>query len=137
MRKIIISDSDRCKLEALLSSERAAGTDSIARSEELRSELRRAKIIPSDDVPAGVVTVNSTVVLRDLDTDERETYTLVLPQNADIAESRLSVLAPVGTAILGEHVGDDVHWRVPGGWRRLQIEKVINPSERDSAILCN
>lgn len=132
MRKILISDSDRRKLDALLLS---AGPG--LRVDDLRAEIRRAEIIPSQDLPADVVTVNSTVVLRDLDTDERETYTLVLPQDADIAESRLSVLAPIGTAILGEHVGNDVHWRVPDGWRKLQIEKIINPSEREAAILCN
>ena len=132
MRKIMISDYDRRKLDALLLS---AG--SCVRLDDLRAELRRAEIIPSNELPADVVTVNSTVVLRDLDTDERETYTLVLPRDADINESRLSVLAPIGTAILGEHVGNDVHWRVPDGWRRLQIEKVMNPSEREAAILCN
>jgi regulator of nucleoside diphosphate kinase len=58
--------------------------------------------------------MNSTVVLRDLDTEEHETYTLVFPDDADIADGRLSVLAPVGTAILGQYVGDDLRWRVPG-----------------------
>lgn len=87
-----------------------------------------------DEVSDDVVTMNSTVVLRDLETGERETYTLVFPHEANIAEGRLSVLAPIGTAILGEHVGDDVHWRVPGGWRRLTIEKIVDQSERESAF---
>ena len=78
--------------------------------------------------------MNSTVVLRDLDTGEVETYTLVYPNHADIARNRLSVLAPVGTAILGYHVGDVVRWRVPAGVRRLRVEEVLFQPERVGAF---
>jgi regulator of nucleoside diphosphate kinase len=77
--------------------------------------------------------MNSTVVLRDLETNEKETYTLVFPDSADIAHDRLSVLAPVGTAILGQHVGDTIRWRVPQGMRRLKVEKVVYQPEREGA----
>jgi regulator of nucleoside diphosphate kinase len=86
-----------------------------------------------EDVPPRIVTMNSTVVLRDLDTKEDETYTLVFPDAADIATDRLSVLAPVGTAILGERVDDVVRWRVPQGWRRLKVERVVYQPEREGA----
>ena len=75
--------------------------------------------------------MNSTVVLRDMDTKEKETYTLVFPDSADIAHDRLSVLAPVGTAILGQHVGDIIRWRVPQGLRRLKVETVVYQPERE------
>jgi regulator of nucleoside diphosphate kinase len=102
--------------------------------DDLRAELDRPEIVRPEDVPHNVVTMNSTVVLRDVDTKERETYTLVFPDAADIANDRLSVLAPVGTAILGERIGDVVRWRVPQGWRRLKVERVIYQPEREGAF---
>ena len=78
--------------------------------------------------------MNSTVKLRDLDTKELETYTLVFPEQADIANDQLSVLAPVGTAILGQRVGDALRWRVPSGWRRFKIERVIYQPEREGVF---
>ena len=82
-------------------------------------------------MPADVVTMNSTVQLRDLHTNEVDTYTLVYPDCADIANHRLSVLAPIGTAILGYRVGDIIRWQVPAGWRKLKVERIIFQPERD------
>ena len=70
--------------------------------------------------------MNSTVRLRDLETGEEETYTLVYPDEADIGENKLSVLAPVGTALLGYRAGDVVEWPVPAGVRRFRIEEVVS-----------
>jgi regulator of nucleoside diphosphate kinase len=133
-RKIIISETDFERLQALLDSEFAAAIGPSEYLDDLRAELDRAEIVRPEDVPHNVVTMNSTVVLRDVDTKERETYTLVFPDAADIANDRLSVLAPVGTAILGERIGDVVRWRVPQGWRRLKVERVIYQPEREGAF---
>ena len=78
--------------------------------------------------------MNSSVVLRDLSSRELETYTLVFPEDADIAQGRLSVLAPVGTAILGQRIGDELKWRVPEGWRRFKIERVLYQPEREGVF---
>jgi regulator of nucleoside diphosphate kinase len=133
-RKIIITETDFEQLQALLDSEFAAAIGPSEYLDDLRAELDRAEIVRPEDVPHNVVTMNSTVVLRDVDTKERETYTLVFPDAADIANDRLSVLAPVGTAILGERIGDVVRWRVPQGWRRLKVERVIYQPEREGAF---
>lgn len=134
MRQIIITESDRRNLEALLSSEFAKVFGPSSRFDELRVELERARIVSPDVISNDVVTMNSRVALRDLETGERETFTLVFPNDADIAEGRLSILAPIGTAILGERVGDEIRWRVPDGWRRLKIEEVIYQPERERAF---
>jgi regulator of nucleoside diphosphate kinase len=134
MRKIYITQSDHQKLEALLSSRFVEVLGSSVDIDDLTVELGRAEIVSPDELPDDVVIMNSTVALRDLDTGERETYTLVFPQQADIAEGRLSVLAPIGTAILGERVGAEVTWRVPAGWRRLCIEKVADQPLRPLAM---
>jgi regulator of nucleoside diphosphate kinase len=135
MRTIVITESDHRNLQALLSSEFAKVVESAHQFDEQNAELQRAKIVPPDEVPNDVVTMNSKVVFRDLDTGELEIYTLVLPHEADIAEGRLSVLAPIGTAILGERIGDVVRWRVPAGRRFLKIEEVVHEPEPESA--CN
>lgn len=97
--------------------------------EMLRQELDRAKIVSSTDIPAGVVTMNSTVCLEDLDTHEEEIYTLVFPEDADLTQGKISVLAPIGTAMLGYEVGDSFEWDVPAGKRRLRVKRILYQPE--------
>lgn len=129
-RQIILTIEDHQRLETLLTSNLARIAGDTVRLDELRAELDRARVVPQCEVPGDVVTMNSTVALRDLDTNELETYTLVYPDRAAIANNKLSVLAPIGTAILGYRVGDELKWRVPAGWRRLKVEQVIFQPER-------
>jgi len=124
-RKIIITEADYERLESLLASEFAKVISPIEYLEDLRAELKQAEIVSPKRVPRNVVTMNSTVVLRDIETREKETYALVYPERADIANHRLSVLAPVGTAILGQRVGDELRWRVPARWLRFKVERVL------------
>lgn len=133
-RNIIITNSDRRRLQHLLESEFAAAIDPKNYLADLQAELRRAKIVDSAEVPDDVVTMDSTVRLRDLDSGEVETYTLVYPDQANIAENKLSILAPIGTAILGYCVGDIVRWRVPSGRHRLQVEEVLYQPEREGVL---
>jgi regulator of nucleoside diphosphate kinase len=118
-------------LESLLRSEFAEAIQQKSNLADLRTELERAEIVESVDVPADVITMESTVRLRDLDTGERETYTLVYPDQANIADNKLSILAPIGIGILGYRVGDVVRWRVPSGRRRLRVEEVVYQPERE------
>ena len=133
-RNIIITESDRRRLTSLLASDFAVAIQSRSYLMDLRVELQRAEIVDSADVPGDVITMNSTVRLQDLDTGEVETYTLVYPNEANIANSKLSILAPIGTAILGNHVGDVVRWRVPSGSRQLQVEEILFQPEREGAL---
>jgi len=129
-RTIIITNSDRRRLEHLLASEFTEAILPKSYLTDLRTELQRAKIVDSEEVPSDVITMDSTVRLRDLDTDEVETYTLVYPNQANIAENKLSILAPIGTAILGYRLDDVIRWRVPSGRRRLRVEEVVYQPER-------
>jgi regulator of nucleoside diphosphate kinase len=95
----------------------------------LAEELERAEVVSPKDVPADVVTMNSKVVLRDLGTFEEMTYVLVFPRDANIDAGAISVLAPVGTAILGYAKGDVVEWSVPSGVRRIRIDDVLYQPE--------
>lgn len=95
----------------------------------MTEELERAEVVLSKDVPPDVVTMNSKVILRDLNTSEEMTYVLVFPKDANINVGAISVLAPIGTAILGYAKGDVVEWLVPSGIRRIRIKKVLYQPE--------
>lgn len=133
-QNIIITDSDRRRLQHLLEREVAAATDLQTYLADLQIELQRAPCVTPAEVPDDVITMDSTVSLRDLDSGEDETYTLVYPDQANIAENKLSILAPIGTAILGYRVGDIVRWRVPSGRCRLQVEEVLYQPEREGVL---
>jgi len=133
-RRIHITQNDLKRLCHVVAAELELNDGSDRRLTDLIAELERAEVVLSDEIPNDVVTMNSTVVLRDVDTGETETYTLVYPDHANIARNRLSVLAPVGTAILGYRVGDVVRWRVASGLRRLRVEEVVFQPERVGAF---
>lgn len=132
-RKIMITAEDFERLQALVASKVVRVVSASDHLDDLQAELNRAQVVSPGSVAEDVVTMDSIVMLRDLDTGETETYTLVYPDRADIANHRLSVLAPIGTAILGYRVGDELRWRVPAGWRRLRVEQVLYQPEREAA----
>lgn len=91
----------------------------------LESELARAQIVPPEEVAADVVTMNSRVCFRDLQSGDEREVTLVYPNAASFEHGRLSVLTPVGAALLGLAVGDDIDWPMPtGDSRRLRVVAV-------------
>lgn len=83
--------------------------------EKLESELVRANVVPREEIPDDVVTMNSRVVFENETTGERREVTLVYPGNANIDAGRISVLVPIGTALLGLRVGQTIDWELPGG----------------------
>ena len=128
-RKIYVTELDRQRLEDLIATIEEFGHRDRNDIDALAAELRRAETVSAKDIPANVVTMNSRVVLRDLGSGEQKTYTLVFPRNANVDTGAISVLAPVGTAILGYAAGDEVEWRVPSGTRRFRIEEVLYQPE--------
>lgn len=133
-RQIVISDFDRRRLDALIAEHADHGLAERHYLEDLQGELERAWSVNPCDVPPDVVTMNSTVQLRDLDTGDTETFTLVFPEDADVMRQRISVLAPIGTAILGYRTGDVILWPVPQGRARLRVEQVLYQPERAGAL---
>jgi len=127
-RPIFITESDLERLKVLLVQQRAT-LKASKYSAELQAELERAVVVESKGVPADVVTMHSLVELVDLDTGDNEVYSLVFPEEADVAHGKLSVLAPIGTAVLGYRVGDEFEWKVPAGVRRLLVSKVLYQPE--------
>jgi regulator of nucleoside diphosphate kinase len=128
---LTISLADYNRLLALVDSARLDRRVPIENLELLEHELSRAEVVDASALPADVVAMNSTVWFRDVNSDETEKYTLVYPTEADVIRDRISVLAPIGTALLGYRTGDVVQWRVPSGKRRFEIVDVVqNAAER-------
>ncbi|HWW74793.1 MAG TPA: nucleoside diphosphate kinase regulator [Pyrinomonadaceae bacterium] len=127
---IYITELDRKRLEKLieLAGERSRRVNRqyLARLED---ELERAETVAPEELPSDVITMRSKVRLSDLDTGEEMVYTLVFPSEANFDEGKISVLAPVGTAMLGYRVGDAIEWQVPSGLRRLKVEELLYQPE--------
>ena len=127
--ELYITTTDRDRLEELLAAlPRRAGESQESR-EALERELDRALVVPSPEVPPDVVTMNSRVLVRDVDTGAEMELTLVYPLGANSRLGRVSVLAPIGVALLGYRAGDTVVWPVPSGLRRLRIVQVLYQPE--------
>jgi regulator of nucleoside diphosphate kinase len=128
---IYISRDDHSKLHLLLATLPASNGNSTLR--KLRDELDRAAVIDPAALPPDIVTMESTVQYEDLGSGEIEEYTLTFPDRADIEKKRLSILAPIGTALIGCRVGDVVNWSTPGGTRQLKIRRATPPSSEPAA----
>ena len=128
-RTIYITEFDMARLRELIADmKRFAyyGRDGI---KDLVAELDRGQLVAPQDVPHDVITMNSRACLVDLDTNEEMIYTLVFPKDADISQGKISILAPIGTAMLGYRVGDVFDWKVPDGTRRLKVKSVLYQPE--------
>ena len=128
-KQIAITEQDRKRLIDLILDAQSGEYRGSVYLDQLRGELHRAQIVAPQDIPADTITMNSKVALLDLDTQEEEIYTLVYPENADSAEGKISVLAPIGTAMLGYRVGDVFEWEVPAGKRRLKVDRILYQPE--------
>lgn len=130
-RNIVITRSDRDKLGKLIESARSTDREHL---EVLRAELDRAEVLDGDKAPRNVVVMNAWVTITDLDTGLMHEYQVVFPRDADLARKKVSVLAPIGTALLGYQTGSEIEWRVPGGVRRFRIDSVKRPMRPGLAL---
>lgn len=134
-KTIYITDNDMRRLQELILVARQFRKEEEKYLQELETELNRGKIIKSQDIPPDVITMNSEVHLRDLNTKEEITYRLVFPDHADANQGWVSILAPIGTALLGYRVGDIIEWKVPAGIAKLKVEKIIYQPEANGEDL--
>ncbi|KAF1687813.1 nucleoside diphosphate kinase regulator [Pseudoxanthomonas taiwanensis] len=114
---LIISSRDFARLEAMLDSPVLSRHPAAI---ALMDELNRAEVVPPEQVPPDVVTMHSQVECEDVASGEEHVLTLVYPNEADVEKGHVSVLAPVGSALLGLSVGQSIEWEAPGG-RKLNL----------------
>lgn len=128
-KNVTLTKADYERLMALVSVDLSPQDPDAGSIRELRTELERAVIVESGEVGADIVTMNSRVRIQDLDTGEQKEYTLVFPLAADFNQGKISVLVPLGTALIGFRTGDVVEWKVPGGIRKFKIKKILYQPE--------
>lgn len=120
---LIIAKTDYLRLMQLIEKTETDAADA------LDLEISRAKIVEGSNLPKDVVTMNSTVTFSDLDVEEETTIQLVYPQDADVTQLKISVLSPVGSALIGVKIGGTIEWPVPlGKVRRLKVVAVNQPN---------
>lgn len=102
------------------------------RFERLEAELARARVVPPGQIPRDVVTMNSRVVFENEETGERREITLVYPKDANIDSGKVSILVPVGTALLGLRVGQSIDWTLPSG-QKYRYRVIAVPYQPEAA----
>lgn len=126
-RQIFITETDKVRLTKLINTALIDGLQADKSFGDLNCEIEKAKIVEIDQLPKNVITMNSKVLIL-LNGNEEE-ITLVYPQEADLIENKISVLSPIGIAILGYREGDTIEWLVPSGSIEIQIMKILYQPE--------
>ena len=131
---IIMTWPDHARLTKLVEEQRYInpGVDSEA-FKRLRRELERAQLVTEKDIPSDVVTMDSQVQVFDLEMGDRYVFTLSWPNQQKTADDRINVLAPLGMALLGSRVGQEIEWPLPDGTCRLRVEEVLFQPESRAA----
>ena len=128
-RRIYVTEPDYRRLSGLIEITRDRNGVDIEYLNTLEAELDRAEIVDPKRIPANVITMRSKVRLKDLVSGESKIYSLVFPTEANFSEGKISVLAPIGTAILGYKSGDSIEWPVPSGLRKLRVDEILYQPE--------
>jgi regulator of nucleoside diphosphate kinase len=126
---ILMTDADTRRLRSLTRRLKASGRSRMDRIAALNHRISTANIVSPEDIPRNVVTMNSRVRLRDLDSGKRLVLTLADPFDVTPFGDRLSVAGPCGVALLGKRVGQIVQWTLGAKTRRYRIEQVIYQPE--------
>ena len=128
---VMVTDFDIRLLQSLVEGPRSRDQRESDYVESLEGYLDEAEILPADRIGPDVVTMNSEVLVRDLETQGTIVFRVVYPNEADAGTWRISVLAPLGMAVLGRREGDTVTCQTPGGIRRLRVAQILYQPERE------
>ena len=126
-RQIFITEHDMTRLRSLIE---LGGVKDKPYLERLAEGLDKAKLVTPKQVPEDVVTMNSVIRVKDLDTDEEKTYRLVFPAKAGAVDNAVSILGPMGTALLGCREGETIELDGPEGKKRLKVVELVYQPER-------
>ena len=124
--QLVIMKDDYNLIVTCLNNRHGKTTFDRRNAEDLFAELKKAKLVSKDEFPADVVRLNSTVRIKPEDKDYVMELTIVTPDKADIKERKISIMSPVGTALIGFRQGENVKWQVPSGRKTFTILEVNN-----------
>lgn len=128
-RTIHITKLDMDRLLELIEGVRSSPKFNKVNIDLLEKELYRGVLVDPQNIPHDVITMNSRVGITDTESGEKMNYTLVFPSAANISENKLSILAPLGMALIGYRKGDIIEWPVPSGIRKLKVDEIIYQPE--------
>jgi regulator of nucleoside diphosphate kinase len=123
---LILRKDDYQVLVSFLKDERYVNRVDARNITDLEGELKRARLVTKDEFPKDVVRLNSKIKIKESGKDQVMDLVLVTPDKADIKKRKISVLAPIGTAVIGFKKGETISWDVPGGRKKFTIMEVIN-----------
>lgn len=129
MKSIMLTQTDYERLKGVLQTYGGTATNEKKSIHSLRVDIERAKKVASEKIPAQVVTMNSKIRVRNVSNNKMIDMTLVYPNDADVKQQKVSVLAPVGAAVLGYSIGDTITWQMPTGTSELKIEEIYYQPE--------
>ena len=125
-KRIIVNSRDFIKLKQVINESIVSGN---VNAKNLDAELSNALLLDPEKIPSDVVTMNTKVRFIDINESEEFVYTIVYPEDADLTHGKLSVLAPIGTALLGYREGNEIVWNVPAGLKSFRIDKILYQPE--------
>jgi regulator of nucleoside diphosphate kinase len=125
-RRLVLSKEDYDIIMFYLKRGLATITFNRRDAQELESELKKARVVNSHDLPADIVRLNSTVTIKEEKENKIIEVMVVLPEKADIKQKKISIMSPIGTALIGFAKGQKVKWKVPAGNKTFTIMKVQN-----------
>ncbi|HLN52075.1 MAG TPA: nucleoside diphosphate kinase regulator [Lentimicrobium sp.] len=131
MNEIVISSIDAARIQSYIEQARNGGGKVGENLVPLMNELSRAKKVAPENMPPDVVTMNSIVSLLNVKNNKVVQFQIVYPPQSDIAKQKISIFAPVGTALLGYRKGDQVEWDTPAGKTQFKILDIIFQPEAD------
>jgi regulator of nucleoside diphosphate kinase len=126
-REILITKHDMKRLRTIIEIYEWNDAPYLKR---LAEELDQAEVVEPKDIPSDIVTMNSVVRIKDLDTDEERTFALVFPGRTKMGESSVSITAPMGTALIGSREGSEIKWKSTEGMKKFQIVEILYQPER-------
>ena len=124
--QLVLMKDDYNLLKTYLNNRSGKTTFDRQNAEDLHAELKKAKLVSKDEFPANVVRLNSTVRIKPEDKDYVMELMIVTPDKADIKERKISIMSPIGTALIGFRQGENVKWQVPSGKKTFTILEVNN-----------
>jgi regulator of nucleoside diphosphate kinase len=127
-RKICVTINDYQRLIGLMEFSSLKNNNQEVANQLLRG-LKSAKMMAQEKISDKVITMNSRLILRELETGREKEITIAYPHEANIAEGKISVISYAGAAVLGRHEGDIVVWRTPLGYKEFEIVKITSQPE--------
>ncbi|MDX9893046.1 MAG: nucleoside diphosphate kinase regulator [Patescibacteria group bacterium] len=128
-KKIYITKTDYQKLSHMLREEIKNHLKNADYIKALSLELKKSEIVEPTKIPKQVATMNSKVRFKFLDSDQTLEYSIVFPEQADIANGKISILSPIATALIGYGTNDIIEWPTPSGLKKIKIEEIIYQPE--------